>query len=955
MKKENKRSNGIVGIGASAGGLEALIGLFSNIPDGLDISFIVVQHLDPNRKSMMDSLLARHTSYSIKTAEDGMPVERRTIYLNPPDRLLSIESGRLHLAVYNDKQNCNRPIDHFFCSLASDQASSAVCVILSGTGNDGASGVKVVKINGGIIMVQEPEQAKFDGMPMSAIDTGLVDFVLPVEDLATKISDIIDHPYIRKEAASSFKDSFSQENLQDIFHSIQVATGHDFSKYKPNTIHRRIERRMALHQIETFGDYIRYFKQDKQETLALFRDLLISVTCFFRDNEQFETLSTSILPGLLESKESGSQIRVWVSGCATGEEAYSLAIIFNEIIRERNPGLKAVIFATDIDDNAISFARRAIYNENILPDIGEERMNRCFERVEGGFKINKEIREMVVFATHNIFKDPPFSNLDMISCRNLLIYLNSELQQKILPLFHQSLKRNGILFLGSSESIGTFQNLFTPVEIKMKIFRKRDYETDYMKKILFEKPDEMPGAMNRSIKKRAKAIIGAKEIAEKMIINNFSHPGVLINEDLEILFFSGETGRFLSPAPGDPSLNLINMVSMDIRFKLKAAITNSLSKNSQQIIESVRFDRFGNETIADIEINTATDTINNQKLVMVNFIASPINKGRAKPTTGNASKKATSSNEVMALQEELSGMKEYLQSVTEEFETSNEELKSTNEELQSTNEELQSTNEELETSREELQSTNEELITVNSELQMKIDELVVANNDINNLLTSTDIGTIFLDTKLNIRRFTPAITRLFSLIPTDVGRPVSDITSRLLDYSLKEDSEKVLMSLERIEREIRTIDEKWYTIRILPYRTLDNIIDGVVLTFQDITELKQVKRIKLLASVANEADDAIIVQDTKGKIIAWNKGAEKLYGYSEKEIIEMDYSMLVPDSCKATTESILNKLRMGHRQNPHKTQRITKKGKLIDVYIKLTRSTDESGKTTLIGTSEVVI
>jgi two-component system, chemotaxis family, CheB/CheR fusion protein len=829
----------VVGIGASAGGLEALEAFFSNMSSDSNITFVVIQHLSPHYKSIMSSLLKKNTNMKIRVIEDGMKVELNCVYLNPPNKNVDIINRSFQLMDINKPHAVNLPIDYFFRSLSADLGEKAICVILSGTGTDGTLGLKAIKGAGGMTMVQEEQQAKYNGMPRSAIDTGMVDYILPVEKIPDQLQKYVQHPYIDTPEKVGVTEKQFQSYIQKIFVMIRQTTGHDFSNYKQNTIRRRIERRLAVHQIGNVADYIRYIQQTPSEVETLFKDLLITVTNFFRDPESFDILQQKVIPDLLKPIETDSTLRIWVPGCATGEEAYSIAMLMIETMEKMKKHLKIQIFATDIDEDAIEFARAGAYPDSIAADVSPQRLKHFFVKEETIFRIKKQIREMVVFASQNLIKDPPFSRLHMVSCRNLLIYMDQVLQKKILPLFHYTLNQDGILLLGSSESIGEFSDIFSPIDTKWKIFKRKGItstEEAHYPRIPFH---EATVDFHKGDDKKNLYQTDLRELTNKLIIENYSPPCVLINEKFEILYFTGDTDKYLTLPIGEPSFNILKMARKELLYKLSSAINKAVKQKTDIIVKNLKIKHNNNYITTDIIVRVVSETMDKQGLMLVVF------NERTPPKVSAKKKDVVSEQEenqrITVLEQELQSTKEYLQTTIEELETSNEELKSTNEELQSTNEELQSTNEELETSKEEMQSTNEELVTVNSELQNKVDELSQANNDINNLLASTDIGTIFLDMKLRIKRFTPAMTKIFNLISSDIERPISDITANICYENLFQDTKKVLDTLVKKEVEIKTKDGKWYSMRISPYRTIENVIDGVVITFVDIAEIKKVE------------------------------------------------------------------------------------------------------------------
>jgi two-component system CheB/CheR fusion protein len=844
----------VVGIGASAGGLEALELFFLHVPAGCDIAFVVIQHLDPTHKSIMSSLLKKYTAMEITEIADGMKVEKNRVYLAPPNFNVAIIGNTLHHVTPEKSHGVNLPIDYFFRSLAEDQAERSIGIILSGTGSDGTLGMREIKGAGGMAMAQAEEQAKFSGMPKSAIDTGIVDFVLPAESMPGQLIRYAKHPYLERAKATTTKPPDFQIAIQKILLLIRKKTGHDFSLYKHNTIRRGIERRMALHQMERIAEFLRYLEQNDKEIEALFKELLINVTRFFRDPEAFEELAAKAIPGLFEHKDRAAPFRIWVPGCSTGEEAYSLAILLIEAMEMQKKNFTLQIFASDIDMEAIEAGRSAIYPESISADVSENRLNRFFTKEGASYRVKKQIRECVIFALHDIVKDPPFSRLDLISCRNVLIYMDQALQKKILPVFHYSLADNGILFLGTSESIGDLVTSFATVDTKWKIYRKKSItsgRSDY--RGFSDRPLTVP--QSRTLPAAAG---GFRPLGEKVLLENFVPPSVLVNEKFEILYCYGPIDRYLAIPPGEPSLNILRIAREGLRYKLGPALLQARKGTEPVLCNNVCFDDDGSGRSMDITIHPIIEPGDMQRLFLIVFREGPAIKASGLKA-GKVSGTALRDDAVALLEQELKVTRDTLQNTIEALQTANEEF-------QSTNEELQSTNEELETSKEELQSTNEELGTVNSELQHKVDQLMDTGNDVNNLLASTEIASLFLDMGLCIKRFTPAMVKIFRLLGTDIGRSIRDITSTIKSFDICAAAQGVLDTLERREAEVRNEDGRWYTLRIIPYRTMENIIEGVVMTFIDITDLRHASReqeeARLLADgIVDTIHDPFVILD----------------------------------------------------------------------------------------------
>jgi len=784
----------------------------------------------------------------------------------------------------------------------------------------------------------------------------MVDFILPVEKIPGELVRYVKAPYIAPPKKVVVADDKFGNYTQKIFALIRSATGHDLTHYKQTTIRRRIERRMAIHQVIKIEDYVKYLRQTPSEVDILFKDMLIGVTNFFRDIEAFDVLKNKVLPGFLKNKDSESVIRIWIVGSSTGEEAYSLAILFSEAMTMMKRPFEIQFFASDIDPDAIDFARLGTYPDSIAADVSQERLNQYFNKEGNTFKVKKQIRDMIVFAVQNVIKDPPFSRIDLVSCRNLLIYMDSVLQKKLLPLFHYTLNKNGLLFLGTSETIGEFTDLFQPVDSKWKIFKSKD--------VFMEGPVDYPGMpyytggkIQDIDDKKAPTEPDILNIAKNVILEKFALPGVLINKKYEIVHFMGKTDKFLETPMGRAKFDILSMAREGLRLKLNTALHNAVRQRRTTSFDSLRIKYNGEFRTVDLTVMPLTELAGMQGYLLVMFNDKTPAKKIIKKK-GEKVSKDESDPFVVNLQRELEATKEHLQTTIEEMETANEELKSTNEEMQSVNEELQSTNEELETSKEELQSTNEELVTVNTELQNKVDELSRANNDINNLLASTRIATLFLDTNLNIKRFTPAATDIFNLIQSDLDRPISDITSKIKYDHLKKDSQEVLDTLRSKEAEIQDAENNWHSMRISPYRTVDNVIDGVVITFVDITKMKRAEILmreseanRRLAAVIKDSNDAVTVHDFEGKITDWNKGAENIYGYTEEEALKMNIMDITPQNKRKETSALIKTLQKQGVES-FETQRITKHGKLLNVWLTVTRLVNDDGKPVAIATTE---
>ena len=906
----------VVGIGASAGGLAVFEAFFSAMPTDTDLgmAFVLVQHLAPDHKSILVELVRRYTRMQVYEVEDGMTVWPNCIYIIPPNRDMAFLNGTLHLLEQTSPRGRRLPIDFFFNSLAQDQHERSICIVLSGTGSDGTKGIRTIKDEGGMVMAQNPESAEFDGMPRSAIATGLADYVLPAAEMPAQLIAYVAHAFGKRPHPVSPSTPKVEDLLKKTCILLRTQTGHDFSLYKRNTLVRRIERRLAVNQIDRMDGYVRYLQQNPAEVDALFRDLLIGVTNFFRDPEAFTVLEEKVIPHLFAGKPAGAVIRVWSPGCSTGEEAYSLAILLQERMDALKQTFKVQVFATDIDSRAIAVARVGVYPAGIAADVTPERLARFFTHDPEAdiYRIQKGIRDLLVLSEQNMIKDPPFSKLDLISCRNLLIYMSAELQKKIIPLFHYALNPGGALFLGTSETVGEFIDLFAPLDRKWKLYqRKGEVQGAYRPALgRFIPPLTADGAAPRPAKAERSEVskVPLRELAEQALINEYTPASVVVNERGDILYIHGRTGKYLEPVPGDTGMNITKMAREGLRRELAMALHKAAARKETVRYPGLRVKTNGDfiNVILTVRPLTAgplhpaagSEQVGHKNrpmataadLFLVSFEDAPVAKiksGKAGGTVAGVIDLAADSDARLAsLEQELRAKEEYLQSTLEEMESASEELRSANEEMQSVNEELQSTNEELETSKEEMQSLNEELNTVNFELQQKVFEHSRANNDMNNLLSGTGVGTVFVDQQMRIRRFTPTATQLINLIQTDVGRPVGHIVSNLADYeSLLTDTQAVLDTLIPKELEVQTKGGDWYLLRIRPYRTIENVIEGAVITFTDITALRaaQMQAQALRESMPQrrldvvvwDSHDAVTVQDLEGLTLGLESGGRK--------------------------------------------------------------------------------
>jgi two-component system CheB/CheR fusion protein len=965
----------IVGIGASAGGLAAFEAFFSGMPADIEpgMAFVLVQHLAPDHESLLADLIRRYTRMQVFQVVDGMVVQPNCAYVIPPNHDMAFINGTLQLLTPSAPRGQRLPIDFFFASLAQDQGERAIGIVLSGTGSDGTHGVRAIKDGGGMVMAQSPATTEFDGMPRSAIDTGLVDYELPPAQMPAKLMAYAAQVFGKARRALAPPAHGIDGALKKIFVLLRTQTGHDFTHYKPSTIHRRIERRMAVHEIGAMENYVAYLQKNPVEVEALFRDLLIGVTNFFRDPEAFAALESQVIPGLFAGKPADAAIRVWTAACSTGEEAYSIAILLQEYMRAHKLGQKVQIFATDMDSRAVATARAGVYPASIAEDMTPERLAGFFTAESDGsaYRIHKSVRDMLVFSEHDLIKDPPFSKLDLISCRNLLIYLDKEQQKKLITLFHYALRQGGVLFLGASENVSDLGELFSILDGKAKLFqRKEDFQGPQRAALgRFLQPmsvERAHAALPLAVAKVAAGVkLPLRELTEQALLRQLVPAAALVNDKGDILYLHGRTGMYLELVPGEAGIN--NMLKM-AREGLRRELTTALHKaviGKQPVREnglSVKTNGHvasANLTISPVAVGAAPANEPSLYLVILEEAPAP-QAGQAASEPPDRAAGQPVDARIAALQQELRAKEEYLQAANDELESSNDELRSANEEMQSVNEELQSTNEELETSKEELQSVNEELATVNTELQTKVFDLSRANNDMNNLMAGTGIGTVFLDHELRILRYTPAANAIVNLIPGDVGRPIAHVASNLVSYDrLVADVQSVLDTLVPREVDVQTRAGAWYTMRILPYRTLDNVIEGAVLTFIDISEivrtresLREANELLRLAVVVRDANDAVTVQDLDGHVLAWNPGAVRMYGWTEAEALAMHARDRVPEDLRASALEQLEQLSRAEVLAPFQTRRLTRDGRIVDVWITASALVNEAGKVYAIATTE---
>ncbi len=879
----------IVGIGASAGGLEALEQFFANTPIDSGMAFVVIQHLDPNHAGIMPELLQRITSMKVFQAVDNLEIKPNCVFVIPPNKSLSILNGALHLFDPVESRGLRLPIDIFFRSLADDRQDKSIGIVLSGMGSDGSLGVKAIKEKDGIVLVQSPDSAKFDGMPRSAIDAVVADIVATAEELPAKLISFLKYvPIVKSEPKI---DNTYKSGIDKIIILLREQTGHDFSMYKNNTLFRRIERRKGVHQLEKINNYVRFLQENPKEIEILFKELLIGVTSFFRDTAVWEKLKEETLPDMFNDLPNGYTLRAWVPACSTGEEAYSLAIIFKEVQEKlkQNKHLNLQIFATDLDADAIEKARKGFFPSGIVSDVSSERIKRFFISEDAGYRLNAAIREMVVFAPQNVIKDPPFTKLDILTCRNMLIYMEPELQKKLMALFNYSLNAGGIMVLGTAETLGNNKEGFEELDSRLKIF-KRTAKAELVELLDFPSAFNRGKAHELENKVTQTTVQNIQTIAEQTMLQRFAPASVLVNDKGDILYITGRTGKYLEPAAGKTNINIFSMAREGLREVLPGAFRKAMQNFEPKILHKIKIGINGGTQFVDVTVQRIENpnSVGNLLLVVFTDVSDPlqheVNSSKAgKRTPGKRQKE---------LEEELARSYEDTQGLREEMQTSQEELKSTNEELQSTNEELQSTNEELTTSKEEMQSLNEELQTVNVELQSKVSDSMQANNDMKNLLNSTEIATLFLDKELNIRRFTDSLTDIFKLRPVDVGRPFTDQVSDLQYPEIGTHCEQVLKTLITKEAEITTDDGRWFQVRIMPYRTIDDRIDGLVITFTEITLSANAQQQLAISETRyhglfESAKDGILILDAEtGEIVDVNPFLIEMLAYSKKQLVK---------------------------------------------------------------------
>ncbi|MFC5862152.1 chemotaxis protein CheB [Acidicapsa dinghuensis] len=1112
----------VVAVGASAGGLEAYKEFFHALPSDTGMAFVLIQHLDPSHESMLTEIIAKATTMPVEEVRSGASIRSNHVYVIPPNSLMALSDGVFQLSPRRKAAGQHLAVNFFMRSLAEERKGSAIGIILSGTGADGTAGLENIKAEGGITFAQDPATAKYDGMPRSAIDSGCADFILAPRDIATELRRIQHHPYVRAEKQDvedlsaekpAVEESAKEEQGRELDESVapsshardfsavlaqlRKASGVDFSQYKPNTIHRRALRRMLLLKIDSLRDYADYLKEHAEEGQKLYDDLLIPVTSFFRDFEAFETLKTQVFPAIVKDKGNKGVIRIWAPGCSTGEETYSLAMILLECLGDRASSFQVQIFGTDLNDKSIQKARAGVYRESIADEISPGRIARFFVKVEGGYRVNKAVRDMCVFARQNLANDPPFSQMNLVACRNLLIYIQPALQKKIIPILHYALKPSGFLILGSSESVSAFPELFSTVDKKHKIYAKKPIASrlhyDFVQSYYpLQSGISIPGKV-RDVQPSDKDEVDIQAEADRIVLREHAPVGVVINRDMEVVQFRGQTAPYLAPPPGRPSVNVLKLARNGLAIELRALILSAKKKGGIARKSGIAFFESGQKRMLNLSITPLgekrpTENESREKhffLVLFDDVTSQWTQALDATSERKTKGRRENDQESKRLNQELAGTRDALRSAIESEDSLKEEFQSANEEILSANEELQSTNEELETSKEELQSANEELGTLNAELHNKNNELHDLNNDISNLLNSTRIPVVMLDRQLHIRRITPAESNLFRTRPADLGRPFADIklnieASDMTSHDLELQIAKVLDLLQPIEREVRDLEGHWHGLSILPYRTQDNKIDGVVLAVQDIHAIKSANQqlaksaaffhgiidtvrepllvldhgqrvvavnesflstfevsleqtvnrmlyelgngqwnipelrklldrvlpkreivtdfevnhdfesighrkmllnarrlvqldqsqpmillaiediterkntemdLARLAAIVECSDDAIIGKNLDGIIQTWNRGAELLFGYKEKEAIGQPITMLMPRDRVDEEAAILKRIRRGEHITHYESVRRHKDGRLLDVSLTISPLMDAHGQ--IVGASKI--
>jgi two-component system CheB/CheR fusion protein len=874
----------VVALGASAGGLDAFRQLLAALPADTGMAYILIQHLDPTHESMMVDLLTGHTPMVVLQAVDEMPIERDHVYVMPPRAYLAIRDGVLHVSPPRERHGARMPLDFFLRSLAEECGERAICAILSGAGADGSLGLKAVKEQGGLVIVQDPAEAAYDGMPRSAVATGAADLVLPLAEIPRALARYGRQIYVTAERKGLGPSrARAQDALAEIIALLRAKTSHTFDLYKEGTLLRRIERRMAIGAIDDIGRYLDVLRQAPEEVELLAKDLLINVTSFFRDAGAFELLAEKIIPDLVR-RPSDRPLRVWVPGCSTGEETYSIVMLFIEAISTAKRNTRLQVFASDLDADAVLFARNGLYPEAIEAAMPPARLARFFVKEGHSYRVARELRETVVFTVHDLLGDPPFSNLDLVSCRNLLIYLRPEVQEKVLSLFHFALSEGGVLFLGASETVGGFEDRFVPISKKQRIYRRIGRSRPGEVSFPIGAGDGVRALWPRATKSTSSHRASLGSLSQQLLLETYAPASVLINHRHEGLYFFGATDRYLRVASGEATRDLLAMAREGLRAKLRAAIQQAGQGPAGVLVTGARLSRGDNSV--DVSIGVQPLRSDGEDLLLVSFIDEP----RRERKLGTSTEVPADATRVAQLEHELEVTRQDLQSTIRDLEASNEELAAINEEATSVNEEFQSTNEELATSKEELESLNEELTALNTQLHETVELHRATSNDLRNILTSSGVATLFLDRDLKIRFFTPAAKALFSVIGTDLGRPLADLAHRFSGTDLLDHARAVLASLAPLRREIEAEDGAWYIQRVLPYRGHDERVEGVIFTFADISEIKAAEReIRSARAYSDSIVDTIrqplVVLDDELRIVSASRSFYRAFAVRPEETV----------------------------------------------------------------------
>lgn len=942
----------VVGLGASAGGISVLKEFFRHVPARTGNAYVVILHLSPEHESLLSQILQTVATIPVTQVTERVKLEPDHAYVIAPNKSLSVVDGHLNVSNVVGFEARRAPVDIFFRTLAEAKDAHAVCVVLSGTGPNGSMGLKRVKERGGIAIAQDPHEAEFSDMPRNAVATGLVDYILPVRAIPQKIQAYQESLERLPGPEPSDEHPSEEQIVREILAAVRAQTGHDFAQYKRGTILRRVRRRMSVHELPDLAAYRHYVGTHPEEAAALLRDLLISVTNFFRDPEAWAALESTVIPRVLEGRRSDDVVRVWIAGCATGEEAYSMAMALSDGVATFSAPPRFQVFATDLDADAIAVARAGLYSNSDVADVPPERLRRFFVREGEDYRVRRELRDGVLFTVHNILRDPPFSVVDLVSCRNLLIYLNRLAQDRVIELFHFSLRPGGSLFLGASELVTSLGDLFSVIDKDHRLVQSRAVPRRFA---VF--PRELPaitGLPTATLPPREEVISPSYRGAHPLdihqrLLEEYGAPSVVITEDHEIVHMSPHAGQYLHFPSGEASTNLLTLIRPELRVDLRAAVYQALQQRTNVEASGLLLSGDAVSRRVNVRVRPVLTNEPGQGLILVLFEAAEHAEGQT--PAGETIRPIEPA--VRQLEEELTTLRAKLRAATQHYESQYDEFKASNEELQALNEELRSAGEELETSKEELQSVNEELTTVNQELKIKVEELGQANDDFRNLMNSTDIATIFLDRALRVKQYTPRATEIFNLLPSDLGRPLLDLKHRLLYDGIQTDMEAVLNRLQIVEREVKGQDHIWYAMRVLPYRTSDDRLDGIVLTFVDVTLRKAADVAQArLASIVALSGDAIASFDFHRRIVSWNHGAEELFGITGAEAVGRDLASIVSPETGREKESMFEDIEAGRPVHDFSTHARTQAGVDLDVSVSASPVMDQTGA--VIGGSVII-